>query len=198
MRRSFVGDVVVTILHVPVSPPEVFYVKYFEYCGFCSNRILHYFPLFACVCACHRRNISHFWHIQRHKCHVNNQGTYQTLYNYILNQNHHGYLSSKDQTRQDHLLCPDQPDHWLWLWIIKNINAESAVFTLSCLEALFWRRVGLSWKIPTNLQRFTVQRHAAWRRRALLILFSEKFSQEGKKRLNHWWYKLHIVRSVFF
>ena len=52
-------------------------------------------------------------------------------------------------------------------------------------------------KIPTNLQRFTVQRHAAWRRRALLILFSEQFSQEGKKRQNHWWHKLHIVRSVF-
>ena len=53
---------------------------------------------------------------------------------YILNQNHPGFLSSKDQTRQDHVLCPDQPDHWLWLWIIKNINAESAVFTLSCLS----------------------------------------------------------------
>ena len=26
-----------------------------------------------------------------------------------------GYLSSKDQTRQDHLLRPDQPDHWFWL-----------------------------------------------------------------------------------
>ena len=33
----------------------------------------------------------------------------QTLY--ILNQNHPGYLSSKDQTRQDHFLRPDQPDH---------------------------------------------------------------------------------------
>ena len=43
------------------------------------------------------------------------------------------FLSSKDQTRQDHLLRPDQPYHWLWLWIIKIINAESAVFTLSCL-----------------------------------------------------------------
>ena len=30
---------------------------------------------------------------------------------YILNQNHPGYLSSKDQTRQDHLLRPDQPDN---------------------------------------------------------------------------------------
>ena len=48
-----------------------------------------------------------------------------------MNQNHPGYLSSKDQTRPDHLLRPDQPDHWFWLWIIKNINAESSVFTLS-------------------------------------------------------------------
>ena len=53
-----------------------------------------------------------------------------------LNQNHPGFLSSKDQTRQDHLLRPDQLDHWFWLWIIKNINAESAVFTLSCY--FFW------------------------------------------------------------
>ena len=59
-------------------------------------------------------------------------GTYQPLY--ILNQNHHGYLSSKDQTRQGHLLRPDhQPHHWFWLWIIKNINAEYALFTLSCI-----------------------------------------------------------------
>ena len=57
----------------------------------------------------HRRDISHFSHRQRHKCHDNHQGTHQTLY--ILNQNHPGYLSSKDQTRQDHLLRPDQPDH---------------------------------------------------------------------------------------
>ena len=63
---------------------------------------------------CHsRRDISHFSHIKRHKCHVNHQGAHQTLY--ILNQNHPGYLSSKDQTRQDHLLRPDQPDHWFWL-----------------------------------------------------------------------------------
>ena len=54
-------------------------------------------------------------------------GTHQPLY--ILNQNHPGYLSSKDQTRQGHLL---RPDHWFWLWIIKNRNAESALFTLSC------------------------------------------------------------------
>ena len=60
MRRSFVGDVVVTILHVPVSPPEIFYVKYFEYCGFCSNRILHYFPMLVSVCNSHRRDISSF------------------------------------------------------------------------------------------------------------------------------------------
>ena len=55
-------------------------------------------------------------------------GTHQPPY--ILNQNHPGYLSSKDQTRQGHLL---RPDHWFWLWIIKNINAESALFTLSCV-----------------------------------------------------------------
>ena len=30
-------------------------------------------------------------------------------YVYILNQNHPGYLSCKDQTRQDLLLYPDQP-----------------------------------------------------------------------------------------
>ena len=63
----------------------------------------------VCVSVCHKRDISHFSHILTHKCHVNHQGTHQTLY--ILNQNHPGYLSSKDQTRQDHLLCPDQPDH---------------------------------------------------------------------------------------
>ena len=44
---------------------------------------------------------------------INAMLNHQTLY--ILNQNHPGYLSSKDQTRQDHLLCPDQPDRWLWL-----------------------------------------------------------------------------------
>ena len=55
---------------------------------------------------------------------------------YILNQNHSGYVSSKDQTGQDHLLRPDQPNHWFWLIkrIIKKINAESALFTLSCLS----------------------------------------------------------------
>ena len=72
-----------------------------------------YCPTFHCSCVrlsvCHRRDISHFSHIYRHKCHVKHQGTHQTLY--ILNQNHPGYLSSKDQTRQDHLLRPDQPDH---------------------------------------------------------------------------------------
>ena len=80
---------------------------------------------------CHRRDISHF----SHKCHVNHQGTHQTLY--ILNQNHPGYLSSKDQTREDHLLRPDQPDHWLWLWIIKNIMLNPQC--LLCLVIL------LSW-----------------------------------------------------
>ena len=66
-----------------------------------------YCPTFHCPCVCHRRDISP---IQGHKCHVIHQGTHQTLY--ILNQNHSGYLSSKDQTRQDHLLHPDQPNHW--------------------------------------------------------------------------------------
>ena len=71
-------------------------------------------------------------HIQGHKCHVNHQGTHQTLY--ILNPNHPGYLSSKDQTKQDLLLRPDQPDHLFRLIkrIIKKIYAESAVLTLSC------------------------------------------------------------------
>ena len=43
------------------------------------------------ACVRHRRDISHFSHIYRHKCHVNHQGTHQTLY--ILNQNHPCYLS---------------------------------------------------------------------------------------------------------
>ena len=40
------------------------------------------------------------------------------------------------KTRQDHLLRPDQRDHLFWLIkrIIKKINAESAVFTLSCFH----------------------------------------------------------------
>ena len=43
------------------------------------------------------------------------------------------------QTRQDHLLRPDQPDHLFWLIkrIIKKINAEFAVFTLSCFKKDF-------------------------------------------------------------
>ena len=32
----------------------------FPYCGFCSNRILHYFPMSVCVLVCHRRDISSF------------------------------------------------------------------------------------------------------------------------------------------
>ena len=72
-----------------------------------------------------------------HKCHFNHQRTHQTLY--ILNRNHPSYLSRKDHTRQDHVLCPDQPDHLFWLIkrIIKKINAESAVFTLSCFQVFF-------------------------------------------------------------
>ena len=102
-------------------------VFFLHFCGFSSNWILHYFPLF--VCSSVTGVTSHISHIYKG---INAMLiiTHQTLY--ILNQNHPGYLSSKDQTRQDHLLRPDQPYHWLWLWIIKNINAESAVFTLSC------------------------------------------------------------------
>ena len=75
----------------------------------------------VCVCVSW---VWHFWHIWRHKCHVNHQGN---------NQNHPGYLSRKDQTRQDPLLRPDQPDWFNMIKrIIKNINAEYAVFTLSC------------------------------------------------------------------
>ena len=29
-------------------------------CGFCSNRILHYFPMSVCQSVCHRRDISSF------------------------------------------------------------------------------------------------------------------------------------------
>ena len=35
-------------------------------CGFCSNKILHYFPLFVRP----SRGIQHFSHMYRHKCHV--------------------------------------------------------------------------------------------------------------------------------
>ena len=49
-------------------------VYHHTFCGFCSNRILHYFPLSVCPCVCHRRDISHFSHIKRHKCHVNHKG----------------------------------------------------------------------------------------------------------------------------
>ena len=34
-------------------------------CGFSSNWILHFFPLFVCVSVCHRRDISHFSHMGR-------------------------------------------------------------------------------------------------------------------------------------
>ena len=50
------------------------------------------------------------------------------------------------KTRPDHLLSPDQPDHWFWLWIIKNINAESAVFTLSCLVEILKLKFGRTFK----------------------------------------------------
>ena len=42
--------------------------------------------------------------------------------------------------RPDQILRPDQPDQWFWL-IIKNINAESVVFTLLCLFRLFFRSI---------------------------------------------------------
>ena len=54
-----------------------------------------------------------------------------------------GYLSSKDQTRQDHPLCPGQPNHRFWLIkrISKNINSESAVISLSCSTMSSKRKV---------------------------------------------------------
>ena len=81
--------------------------------NFADSAQTEYCSTFHCSFVRHRRDISHFSHIWRHKCHVNHQGTHQTLY--ILNQNHLGYLSSKDQTRQNHLLHPDQPYHRFWL-----------------------------------------------------------------------------------
>ena len=49
----------------------------------------------------------------------------------------------KKGARQDHLLRPDQPNHWFWLIkrVIKKINAESAVFTLSCFFLRFTENV---------------------------------------------------------
>ena len=50
--------------------PQLIY-EFFETCtfncGFSSNWVLPYFPLSVR----HRRDISHFSHIKRHKCHVN-------------------------------------------------------------------------------------------------------------------------------
>ena len=111
---------------------------------FCSNRILH--------CVCHRRDISHFSHIWGHKCHVNHQGAHQTQY--IMNQNHPGYPFSKDQTRQDHLFRPDQPNHRFWLIkrIIKNINAEPALFTLSFLNLFLFQFPHLHLPLPSQFR----------------------------------------------
>ena len=99
----------------PYNRISIFYQCYC--CGLRSNRILLYFPFTVRPSVCHMHDISHFSHFISHiclishiyKCHVNHQGTHQTLY--ILNQNHPCYLSSIDQTRQDHLLRPYQPDH---------------------------------------------------------------------------------------
>ena len=38
-------------------------LSYSNFCGFSSNWILLYFPLFVCPSVCHRRDISHFSHI---------------------------------------------------------------------------------------------------------------------------------------
>ena len=142
----------------------------FPFCGFCQRRILHYFllslrapvtllpapscvyvhfleqlwqePIYYCKRrrnwlppkllqkvhireqgAVYRRESSHFQY--RRKCHMNPQWTHQALH--ILNPNY------PDQTR-------------LIEWIIKKINVESALITLSCY-----------YKIPKQDQKILLQ-----------------------------------------
>ena len=109
-----------------------------------NTALLSYCPCVR-VFVCHRRDISHFSHIQRHKCHVNHQGTHQTLY--ILNQNHPGYLSSKDQTRQDHLfsaLTNLTIDFDFELQKIKMLNPQ-------CLLCLVYSRISIGFMGPHPL-----------------------------------------------
>ena len=75
-------------------------------CGFCSNRILHYFPLFVRPCV--TGVTSHISQIYKG---INAMliirgpiKPYILLIKIIL-----AIFLAK--TRQDHLLCPDQPDH---------------------------------------------------------------------------------------
>ena len=60
-----------------------------------------------------------------HKCHVNHQGTHQTLY--ILNQNHPGYLSIFSALTN----------------LTIDFDAESAVFTLSCSHVFLSNLINL-------------------------------------------------------
>ena len=104
----------------------------YDYCGFCSNRILFCFLLSVCMSV--TGVTSHIAHIYK--------GIYAMwIIRGPINPMYMFYLSSKDQTRQDHRLRPDQTDHRFWLIqrIIKKTDAESAVFavfTLSCLLSL--------------------------------------------------------------
>ena len=100
----------------------------FHFCKSCpslhfhqASHSLHVYPLFVPLKFCSSLHCYIFLSLKKaefpilwillkqNKYHGKRQGTHQTLY--IPNQNHPGYLSSKDQTRQDYLLRPNQLDH---------------------------------------------------------------------------------------
>ena len=101
--------------------------------------------------------------------------------------------------RPDQILRPDQPDQWFWL-IIKNINAESVVFTLLCLFRLFFR------SIPNlGLWQKTMTLFAGWVDQPGIFLLLDKPRRSHRQVIIfHLQIKLQssqflaIVRVVFF
>ena len=115
-------------LFILVSYPNTW--SLIRFCGFCSNRILPYFPL---VRPSVTGMISHISHINKS---INAiliiRGPIKP-YIFWIKIIQAIFLA---KTRQDHILHPVQSNHWFWLIkkIIKNITAEAALFTLSCLH----------------------------------------------------------------
>ena len=89
------------------------------FCGFCSNRILPFFPLSVRPSVTGMTSlISHIY-----------KGINAML---IIRGPIKPCIFWIKIILTFFLTRPDQPDHWFWLGIIKNRNAISALFTLSC------------------------------------------------------------------
>ena len=67
IKKKILTSVTMTTMtsrrETPIESGTITELPWLRNCGFSSNWILHYFPLFVRVFVCHRRDISHFSHI---------------------------------------------------------------------------------------------------------------------------------------